>query len=161
MEKSHLRPKGTMWKKDVISGGPQRAGGWQWELLGGGLLIVTLIFTPPWNYSEVPVFAASPRARPFPTAAGGRDDPAAGIEAPGSLLTCWLRCAAYTSTAGHRQSHCWSGQARSKICTHTAAWSSLWIFCKHHSLPSFSRCFRKIAMQGFPRVKSTELAIFA
>lgn len=148
-------------------GGPQQAGGCQWKVLWESLLIVTLIFTPLWNYSEVMVFAVSLRAHRFLTAAGRRDDPAAGIEAPVTLLTrglpglSWLRCAACLSTAGHRQNHCWSGQARSEICMHMAGWSLLWVCCNHHSLPSLSQCFRKVAVQRSPHLKSTKLAIFA
>lgn len=125
-----------------------------------------LIFTPLWSYSEMMVFTASLRAH-FPTAAGRRDNPAAGIEASGTLLTCrlpgprWLCCAglcwlcraAYLSTAGHQQSHHRAGQHGPE----SAGSSSLWICCKHCILPSFGQCSRNITMQRSPRLKSTEL----
>lgn len=70
----------------MISADPQQAGGCQGKAFWEGLLVVTLIFTLLWNYSGLVVFAVVLRAHHFPIAVGRRDDPAAGIETPMSLL---------------------------------------------------------------------------
>lgn len=151
-KKPHLRPQGTMWKPGVISGGAQW-GGLAGEVLREGLLIVTLIFTPLCDYSDVMVSALPLRALHFPPAAGGREDPAAGTEAPGTVLT-------HSCQGTGKVLLAWAG---SILNPPAPGWLQLpWYFLKHHAennafrvifrvpskpkhhLPSFIQRFRKM-----------------